>query len=75
MDTVIRFVSILAWIGAVGLGLRFVLGFTFAAFYYLTKNKVRLQDEVRGVTRDFHCLRYLLVSLICAAWVYAAGAY
>lgn len=75
MDTVIRFVNILAWIGAVGFGLRFVLGFTFAAIYYLTRNKVRLQDEVRGVTRDFHPLRYLLLASICAAWIYAAGAY
>lgn len=75
MDTVIRFVNILAWIGAVGFGLRFVLGFTFAAIYYLTRNKVRLRDEARGVERNFRCLRDLLVILICAAWVYAAGAY
>lgn len=75
MDTVIRFVNILAWIGAVGFGLNFVLGFTFAAIYYLTENSARRLDEVRGVTRDFRTLRYLLLASICAAWIYAAGAY
>ena len=75
MDTVIRFVNILAWIGAVGFGLRFASGFTFAAIYYLTDNRVRLQNEARGVSVNFHCLRDLLVILICAAWIYAAGAY
>lgn len=75
MDTVIRFVNILAWIGAVGFSLRFAVAFPFASIYYLTKNKVRLQDEARGVERNFHCLRDLLVILICAAWIYTAGAY
>lgn len=75
MDTVIRFVNILAWIGAVVFGLRSVIALPAVTIYYLTQNKVRLQDEARGVERNFRCLRDLLVILICAAWIYAAGAY
>lgn len=75
MDTVIHFVNIIAWIGAVVFGLRFVSALLFAGIYYLTDNRVRLQNEARGVSVNFHCLRDLLVILICAAWIYAAGAY
>lgn len=64
MDTIIRFVNILA-----------AFGLLFAGIYYLTNNRVRLQNEARGVSVNFHCLRDLLIASSCAAWIYAAGAY
>ena len=75
MDIIIRFVNIIAWLGAVIFGSQVVLVFLVAAAYNFPGNKLRQREEKFGVRREFNYRHDLLLAFICAAWIFAAGAY
>jgi len=75
MDILIRFVNIIAWLGAVIFGSKVVLVLVVAAAYHFPGNQRRQREERFGVRREFRYRRNLLIAFICAAWIFAAGAY
>lgn len=75
MDILIRFVNIIAWLGAVIFGSQVVLVLVVAVAYNFPGNKLRQREEKFGVRREFRYRRNLLIAFICAAWIFAAGAY
>jgi hypothetical protein len=75
MDILIRFVNIIAWLGAVIFGSRVTFVFLVAVAYNFPGNQLRQREEKFGVRREFRYRRDLLLAFICAAWIFAAGAY
>ena len=77
MDTMLRFVNMLAWAICVLFGLRALLALFFDYQYSYTKfgSQLRLRDQIQGVTRSFLWPRYFCCSGVAALWIIAASAY
>ena len=77
MDTMLRFVNMLAWAICVLFGLRALLALFFDYQYRYTKagRLLYLRDQLQGVTRSYPWPRYFCYSGVAALWIIAASAY
>lgn len=75
MEIVIRFVDIIAWIGAALFGLLAITSLLSWASYHRSDNiENRISDAIHGVRYTFPWLRHLMIAGICAAWIAASRA-
>lgn len=76
MEIVIRFIDIIAWIGAALFGFRAIISLLSWASYHRSGNTAnRISDAIHGVRYTFPWQRHLMIVGICAAWIAASKAY
>lgn len=76
MEIVIRFIDIMACIGATLFGLRAIISLVSWADYHRAGNiEKRISDAIHGVRYTFTWPRHLMIAVICAAWIVASRAH
>jgi len=69
MNIAISFVSFLAWAWAIISIL--VIGFKIVSVGLYIGSPQHVADKMRGVTRTYSIERWLVVLIVCAAWIFA----